>query len=37
MGSALRLLSDELDVRPEDEGEALHVVMLDQRRTPTTG
>ena len=37
MGSALRLLSDELDVRPEDGGEALHVVMLDQRRTPATG
>jgi anti-sigma regulatory factor (Ser/Thr protein kinase) len=29
VGSALRLLSDELDVRPEDGAEALRVVMLD--------
>lgn len=31
VGSALRLLSDELKVRSEDGAEALHVVMLDER------
>ena len=31
VGSALRLLSDELDVRPDDVGEILHIVMLDHR------
>jgi anti-sigma regulatory factor (Ser/Thr protein kinase) len=31
VGSALRLLSDELDVRRENGSEMLHVVMLDQR------
>jgi serine/threonine-protein kinase RsbW len=37
VGSALRMLSDELDVRPEDGAEALHVVMLDQRlRSPAS-
>lgn len=31
VGSALRLLSDELDVRQENGDELLHIVMLDQR------
>jgi len=31
VGSALRLLSDELDVRQDEVGEILHIVMLDQR------
>ena len=30
--SALTMLSDELDVRQRDDGEILHVVMLDRRR-----
>ena len=37
VGSALRMLSDELDVRAADGAEALHVVMLDQRlRAPAS-
>ena len=35
VGSALRLLSDELDVRQSDGNEVLHIVMLDQRE-PTS-
>jgi serine/threonine-protein kinase RsbW len=35
VGSALRLLSDEIDVRRDNGAEILHIVMLDQR-TPTT-
>jgi len=31
-GSAITMLSDALDVREEDGGEVLHVVMLDRRR-----
>jgi serine/threonine-protein kinase RsbW len=31
-GSALTMLSDELDVRLQDGGEVLHVVMIDRRR-----
>jgi hypothetical protein len=31
VASALRLLSDEFEVRPENGAEALHLVMLDQR------
>jgi anti-sigma regulatory factor (Ser/Thr protein kinase) len=31
VGSALRMLSDELDVRPQNGSEMLHLVMLDQR------
>jgi serine/threonine-protein kinase RsbW len=31
VGSALRLLSDELDVRRDHDAEILHIVMLDQR------
>ncbi len=31
-GSALVLLSDELDILPANDGELLHVVMVDQRR-----
>ncbi len=34
VGSALRLLSDELDVRQDEVGEILHIVMLDQRSRP---
>jgi hypothetical protein len=30
--SALTMLSDELDVRDEDGGEVLYVVMVDRRR-----
>jgi hypothetical protein len=30
--SALTMLSDELDVREQDGGEILHVVMVDRRR-----
>lgn len=37
VGSALKLLSDELDVRPEGATEMLRVVMLDERlRAPTS-
>jgi anti-sigma regulatory factor (Ser/Thr protein kinase) len=37
VASALKLLSDELDVRPEDGTEVLRVVMLDDRqRTPAS-
>ena len=36
VGSALRMLSDELDVRPEDGAEALHLVMVDHRRVPAS-
>jgi anti-sigma regulatory factor (Ser/Thr protein kinase) len=35
VGSSLRLLSDELEVRQEDGAELLHIVMLDQRPRPT--
>jgi hypothetical protein len=35
VGSALRLLSDELDLRRDDGSEILHVVMLDQRQRGT--
>ena len=31
-GSALTLLSDELDIRQDDRGELLRVVMIDERR-----
>jgi hypothetical protein len=31
VASALRLLSDEFEVRPQNGTEALHLVMLDQR------
>ena len=31
--SALTMLSDELDIRNDDEAEVLHVVMVDRRRT----
>jgi anti-sigma regulatory factor (Ser/Thr protein kinase) len=34
VGSALRMLSDELDVRRQNGSEMLHVVMLDQRLRP---
>jgi hypothetical protein len=30
--SALTLLSDQLDIRKDDEAEVLHVVMVDRRR-----
>ena len=36
VGSALRLLSDELDVRRENGAEVLRIVMLDQRSPATT-
>ena len=37
VGSALKLLSDQLEVTSEDGGEALHIVMLDERlRTPAS-
>ncbi len=34
VGSALRLLSDELEVRQDDHGEVLRIVMLDRRLRP---
>ena len=34
VGSALRLLSDELEVRQDEHGEVLHIVMLDRRPRP---
>jgi len=34
VGSALRLLSDELEVREDEGGDVLHIVMLDQRVRP---
>jgi hypothetical protein len=30
--SALTMLSDQLDIRSDDEAEVLHVVMVDRRR-----
>jgi serine/threonine-protein kinase RsbW len=36
VASALRLLSDEFEVRPENGTEALHLVMLDQRLRSST-
>jgi anti-sigma regulatory factor (Ser/Thr protein kinase) len=36
VGSALRLLSDQLDVRQENGDELLHIVMLDQRARAAT-
>jgi hypothetical protein len=34
VGSALKLLSDELEIRSLNGAEVLHVVMLDQRPAP---